>query len=164
MLLREQNATEADRLFAFVELTSLLFNLHGMRSFVFNLHGVTSHVLVLCTHFSKLNIAGLRCFSDLSTQLKCQKVKYMGKLVRNIIILTSLVFPLHPSFAEHSVRFCLINLLNTDTRSATLLDRVDTDPFLSFKVYLKRQILESYKNVCTIVNCHVCRRLKINDL
>ena len=37
------------------------------------------------------------------------------------------------TFAEHSVRFCLINLLNKDTRSATIMDRVDTDPFLSFK-------------------------------
>ena len=55
------------------------------------------------------------------------------------------------TFAEHSVRFCLINLLNKDTRSATIMDRVDTDPFLSFKLYLKRQILESYKNTCIIV-------------
>ena len=67
-------------------------------------------------------------------------------------------------FAEHSVRFCLINLLNKDTRSATIVDRVDTDPFISFKFYLKRQMLESYKNACILVNCHVCRRLKINDL
>ena len=68
------------------------------------------------------------------------------------------------TFAEHSLRFCLINLLNKDTRSAMIMDRVDTDPFLSFKFYLKRQILESYKNASTIVNYYVCRRLKINDL
>ena len=68
------------------------------------------------------------------------------------------------TFAEHSVRFCLINLSDRDTHSATIRERVDTDPFSSFKYYLKRQILESYKNDCIIVNCHVCRRLKINDL
>ena len=68
------------------------------------------------------------------------------------------------TFAEHSVRFCIINLLSKDTCSATIMDRVDTDPFLGYKVYLKRQILGSYQNVCIIVNCHVCRRLKINDL
>ena len=68
------------------------------------------------------------------------------------------------TFAEHSVRFCLINLLNKDTCSATIMHRVETDPFLSFQFYLKRQILESYKNACIIVNCHVCRQLKINDL
>ena len=74
MLLQEQNTTEADRLFAFVEFTSLVFNLHRVTSFVFNLHGVTSHVLALCTQFSKLIIAGLRCFLDFSTQWKCGEV------------------------------------------------------------------------------------------
>ena len=68
------------------------------------------------------------------------------------------------TFAGHSVWFCLINLLNMDTRYATIMGRVDTDPFISFKFYLKRQILESYKNDCFIVNCNVCRQLKINDL
>ena len=37
------------------------------------------------------------------------------------------------TFSEHSVRFCLINLLNKDRRSATIMNRVDTDLFLSFK-------------------------------
>ena len=69
-----KSTTAADRLFAFVELTSLVFNLHGVTSLVFNLYGLTSHVLPLCTQFSKLNIAGLRCFSDLSTQWKCGEV------------------------------------------------------------------------------------------
>ena len=68
------------------------------------------------------------------------------------------------SHTEHSVRFCPINLLNKDTCSATIMEKVDTDPFLSFKFYLKRQIFESYKNDCIIVNCHVCGQLKINDL
>ena len=66
------------------------------------------------------------------------------------------------TFAEHSVRFCFINLLNKGTRSATIMERVDRFP--SFKFYLKRQILESYKADCIIVNCHVYHRLKINDL
>ena len=69
-----KSTTAADRLFAFVELTSLVFNLHGVTSLVFNLYGLTSHVLPLCTQFSKLNIAGLRCFSDLSTQWECGEV------------------------------------------------------------------------------------------
>ena len=56
------------------------------------------------------------------------------------------------TFAEHSIRFCLINLLNKNTRSTTIMDMVDTDPFLSFKFYLKRKVLESYKNACIIVN------------
>ena len=48
------------------------------------------------------------------------------------------------TFAEHSVRFCLINILIKDTHSAMIMERVDTDSFLSFKFYLKRQIFESY--------------------
>ena len=68
------------------------------------------------------------------------------------------------TFAEHSVRFCLINLLNKDTLFTMIMEKVDTDPFLSFKFYLKRQIFELYKNNLIIVNVHVCRRLKINDL
>ena len=31
-------------------------------------------------------------------------------------------------FAENSVRIFLINLLNKDTRSATITERMDTDP------------------------------------
>ena len=49
------------------------------------------------------------------------------------------------TFAEHSVRFCLINLLNKDTRSATIMDRVDTDPFLSFRFCLKDKYLSHTK-------------------
>ena len=33
------------------------------------------------------------------------------------------------TLAEHSVRFCLINLLNKDTSSTTIMERVHSDPF-----------------------------------
>ena len=68
------------------------------------------------------------------------------------------------TFAEHSIRFCLINLLNKDTRYTSIMERVDTDPYHSFKFYMKGQVLGLYQKECTIVNCYVCRRLKINDL
>ena len=68
------------------------------------------------------------------------------------------------TFAEHSIRFCLINLLNKDTRYTSIMERVDTDPYYSFKFYMKGQVLELYQKECIIVNCYVCRRLKINDL
>ena len=32
-----------------------------------------------------------------------------------------------------------------------------------YLIYLISMIFESHKNACTIGNCHVCRRLKIND-
>ena len=50
-----------------------------------------------------------------------------------------------------------------DTRSTMLMERVDTDPYPSFKFYMKQQIFDSYQKECIIINCHVCRRLKIND-
>ena len=70
------------------------------------------------------------------------------------------------TFAELSIRFCLINLLNKDTRSTIIMERVDsdTDPYLSLKFYMKEQIFDSYQKECIIINCPVCRRLKINDL
>ena len=32
------------------------------------------------------------------------------------------------TFAKHSIRYCLINLLNKDTRSTLIMEGVDTDP------------------------------------
>ena len=32
-------------------------------------------------------------------------------------------------FAEHSLRLCLINILNNNTRPTTIMGRMDTDPF-----------------------------------
>ena len=50
------------------------------------------------------------------------------------------------TFAEHSIRYCLINLLNKDTRYTSIIEMVDTDPYHSFKFYMKGQVLELYKN------------------
>ena len=33
------------------------------------------------------------------------------------------------TFAEHSIRYCLINLLNKDTHSTSIMERGDTDPY-----------------------------------
>ena len=68
------------------------------------------------------------------------------------------------TFAEHSIRFCLINFLNKETHSTMIMERVDTDPCPSFKFYMKQQTFDSYQKECTIINCHICRGLKINDL
>ena len=68
------------------------------------------------------------------------------------------------TFAEHSIRFCLINLLNKDTRSPIIMERVDTDPYPRFKFYMKQQIFHLFQKDCIIINCHVCGRVKIDDL
>ena len=59
---------------------------------------------------------------------------------------------IHHTFAERSIRFCLINLLNKDTRSTIIMERVDTDPYSSFKFYMKEQIFDSYQKECIIIN------------
>ena len=63
------------------------------------------------------------------------------------------------------VNFSGVHLaLNKDTRSTSIMERVDTDPYHSFKFYMKVLELHVYQKECIIVNCYVCRRLKINDL
>ena len=49
------------------------------------------------------------------------------------------------TFAKHPIRYCLINLLNKDTRSTLIMERVDTDPYHSFKFYMRGQVLELYQ-------------------
>ena len=44
------------------------------------------------------------------------------------------------TFAEHSIRYCFINLLNKDTRSTSIMERVDTEPYHRFKFYIKGQV------------------------
>ena len=61
------------------------------------------------------------------------------------------------TFAESSIRFCLINLLIKDTSSTMIIERVDTNPYLSFKFYMKQQIFDLYQKECIIINCHVYR-------
>ena len=52
------------------------------------------------------------------------------------------------TFAEHSIWFCLINLLNKDTRFTMIMGRVKTDPYPSFKFYMKEQIFDSFQKKC----------------
>ena len=63
------------------------------------------------------------------------------------------------TFAEHSIWFYLINLLNKDTRYTSIMERVDTDPYHSFKFYMKRQVLELYHSyiIFYAVNIKLCK-------
>ena len=44
--------------------------------------------------------------------------------------------------------------------SNIIADKVPRVSFYSFKVYLKNMIFGTYKELCEIVNCHVCNILK----
>ena len=49
-------------------------------------------------------------------------------------------------FAECSLQYCLINQLNSENSFALLTDKVSTNSFYSFKVFIKNRILNSYQN------------------
>ena len=49
-------------------------------------------------------------------------------------------------FAECSLQNCLINQLNSENCFALLTDKVSTNSFYSFKVFIKNRILNSYQN------------------
>ena len=48
-------------------------------------------------------------------------------------------------FAECSFQYCLINQLNSVNCFAVLTDKVNTNSFYSFKVFIKSRILNSYQ-------------------
>ena len=49
--------------------------------------------------------------------------------------------------AEYSLQYCLINHLNSENCFALLTDKVSTNLFYSFKVFIKKRILNSYQNL-----------------
>ena len=49
-------------------------------------------------------------------------------------------------FAECSLQYCLINQLNSENCYALLTDKVSTNSFYSFKVFIKSRIFNSYQN------------------
>ena len=48
-------------------------------------------------------------------------------------------------FAECSLQYCLINQLNSENCIALLTDKVSTNSFYSFKVFIKSRILNFYQ-------------------
>ena len=49
-------------------------------------------------------------------------------------------------YAECSLKYCLINQPNSENCFALLTDKVSTNSFYSFKVFIKNRILNSYQN------------------
>ena len=49
-------------------------------------------------------------------------------------------------FAERSLQYCLINQLSSENCFALLTDKVSTNKFYSFKVFIKCRILNSYQH------------------
>ena len=65
------------------------------------------------------------------------------------------------TFAERSIRFCLINLLNKDTRSSMIMERVDTDKIgckIANKISQNKLYLGQTK--LTLIYTSMCSRQK----
>ena len=58
-----------------------------------------------------------------------------------------------------SIQYVLSKLLNTSDESTNFTNKIDTHSFYGYKLYLKNNILQSYNESCTIINCYVCDRL-----
>ena len=65
------------------------------------------------------------------------------------------------TLAERSIRFCLIILLNKVTRSTMIMEREDTDPYPSFKFYMKQQILIHIKRNVSLLTVTFVADLKL---
>ena len=63
--------------------------------------------------------------------------------IRNPSFYTSAI--MH-KFTECSLKYCLMNQLNSKNCFALLADKVSTNSFNSFKLFIKTKIFNSYQN------------------
>ena len=62
------------------------------------------------------------------------------------------------SFAEQSIRYCLIKQLNAENGSTITTGMVHTSSFPSYKYHIKNEVINNYSVFCNIDKCHVCRK------
>ena len=59
-------------------------------------------------------------------------------------------------FAENSLQYCLIKLINEEHSFSMMSDKVERTSFYSFKVFIKHRVLDTYKSTSEIVECKAC--------
>ena len=59
-------------------------------------------------------------------------------------------------FAENSLQYCLIKLINEEHNFGMMSDKVERTSFHSFKVFIKHSVLDTYKSTRDIVECKAC--------
>ena len=59
-------------------------------------------------------------------------------------------------FAESSLQYCLIKLINEQNGFNEMTDKVQRTSIYSFKVFLKQRVLDTYKSTCKIDKCKTC--------
>ena len=60
------------------------------------------------------------------------------------------------SFAEQSIRYCLIERLNAEK---SRVDIIHNTSLYNFKMSIKNEMINTYNAVCTFDVCYVCGRL-----
>ena len=61
------------------------------------------------------------------------------------------------TFAEQSLRYCLIKHLNTEGGYA---DLAHSTSFINYKIIIKNEMINNYSAVCTIRGCYVCELIQ----
>ncbi len=50
----------------------------------------------------------------------------------------------------------IVNALCINSSPKAILDKIDTHSLQGFTRYIKDYILQSYHEICTVVNCYIC--------
>ena len=59
-------------------------------------------------------------------------------------------------FAESSLQYCLIKLINEQNYFNEMTDKVQRTSIYSFKDFLKQRVLDTFKSTCKIDKCKTC--------
>ncbi len=57
-------------------------------------------------------------------------------------------------YAKYSVHFDVPSVINSSPK--TILDKIYTHSLQGITKYIKDYILQSYQEICTVVNCYIC--------
>ena len=91
-----------------------------------------------------------KCFSTIKPNLPVITEHYE---VRNPVFHLPVI---KHKFAESSLQYCLIKLINEQNCFNEMTDKVQRTSIYSFKVFLKQRVLDAYKSTCKIDKCKTC--------
>ncbi len=57
-------------------------------------------------------------------------------------------------YAKYCVHFDVPTVINSSPKA--ILDKIATQSLLGFTRYIKDYILQSYQEICTVINCYIC--------
>ena len=91
-----------------------------------------------------------KCFSTIKPNLPVITEHYE---IRNPVFHLSAI---KHKFAESSLQYCLIKLINEQNCFNEMTDKVQRTSIYSFKVFLKQRVLDTYNSTCKIDKCKTC--------